>query len=214
MITLVLLALALLLFVYGERVSQSRRPLDYAASLEEAVVRVNGTSLTLRQLAYYVALEEAQVQEQAMIYDPEEPSKYWNVQVGGVFVRNAARNAVIQMAVHDVIFAELAEAEGVELSEEEEEALLSAQEAFWEDLVEDEKAPRLGVSFEDIGESMRRAALAQKYQAVYELVRGKEAGAYDFGEEAFEELLKKQEYKVDKELWRRVDFGHVTIVQE
>lgn len=214
LLTVALLALTVVLLVYGEGAGSSRGKLVYAESLNEAPAAVNGKPLTLRRLAFYVAWEESQVQEQALIYDPEDTAKYWNVQVKGTFIRAEARNTVIEMAVHDEVFAQLAEADGIGLSEEEKRLVSGEEESFWQDLLEDEKAERLGISYGDLCESMEREALAEKYQAIYEQLHYADEGDYDYDEEAYLELLGEQDYEFDKDLWRRVDIGNVTLAHE
>ncbi len=214
LITLALACVVVVFVVYRETTAGTRGKLDYASSLDKVAAVVNGEELTLRKLAFYVAYEEALVQEQALIYNPEDTSRYWNVQVDKVFIRVKARNAAMQMAIHDVIFSDMADAEGVTLSDEEEAALLFEQTNFWQDLVEDEKTKGLGVTKDDIFESMRRVALAEKYQSIYEQIKGADKGAYDIEQAAYKALLAAQKYKIRKQVWRLVPFGNVTLKHE
>lgn len=211
LVTLALVAISAALLVFSPRASARRDKLDYASSLGEVAAVVNGEELTLRELAFYVAYEEAQVHEQAVAYNPDNPAEYWNVRIDKLLVRAAARNAAIKMAVHDVIFSQMGEADGVALTEEEERILLYEQENFWQDLVEDGKTAGLGVTREDIFASMRRIALAEEYQAVYEQVQGAQAGDYDYDETVYEDFLDTQDYEIYSNVWKRVDFGNVTL---
>ncbi|MCH5332601.1 MAG: hypothetical protein J1D89_01470 [Agathobacter sp.] len=214
LITVALACIVVIFVVYRETTAGGRGKLDYASSLDKVAAVVNGEELTLRKLAFYVAYEEALVQKQALIYDPGDTSRYWNVQIDKVFIRVQARNAAMQMAIHDVIFSDMADEDGVTLADEEEAKLLFEQTNFWQDLVEDEKVERLGVTKDDIFESMRRVALAEKYQSIYEQITGADEGDYDIEQAAYKELLSAQKYKVRKELWRRVPFGNVTLRHE
>lgn len=214
LITLALACTVVIFVVYRETTAGTRRKLDYASSLDTVAAVVNGEELTLRKLAFYVAYEEALVQEQALIYNPEDTSRYWNVQVDKVFIRVQARNTAMQMAIHDVIFSSMADADGVTLNDEEEATLLFEQTNFWQDLVEDEKTEGLGVTKDDIFESMRRIALAEKYQGIYEQIKGADKGDYDIGQAAYNALLDAQKYKIRKQVWRRVPFGNVTLRHE
>lgn len=209
LLTLILLIVSVCLLVFSPRTRKDK--FDYALALDEVAAVVNGEELTLRELAFYVAYEEAQVHRQALAYNPEKPTEYWNVRIDKMIVRAAARNAAIKMAVHDVLFSQLAEADGVALTEEEERILLDGQENFWQDLVEDGRADGLGVTKEDIFASMRRVALAEEYQAIYEEAHGADAGAYDFDGKAYEEFLDTQDCKLRMDVWKRVDFGNVTL---
>ena len=108
MITVVLLiAVALTGFIaYRHRIQNSK--ITYKDHLDDVVVQVNDQKLTLKDAAYYVAYEEKTVEEQAVVYDPDNTNKYWNLHIDGEFVRVAASNAVVNMLIHDEIFYELA----------------------------------------------------------------------------------------------------------
>lgn len=213
-ITAVLFAALFGLLVYGRSIGLSRAKLIYSQSLDLAAAEVNGSRLTLRDAAIYVALEEAQVEREAYEYNPEAPKEYWNTHVNGIYIRVAARNAAIQMAIHDELFYQLAREEGIELSGSEEEHLAQAARDFWSDLTADGKAGRLGVSEEDVCAAMRKMAYAQKYQDIYAAMEGASYEDYQFGEARYEELLKTQKYRIYKDVWGRVDFGNVTILRD
>ncbi len=114
-------------------------PIDYKASLEKTAVEVNGTFLTLRDMAFYVTYEEAEVAKQAIEYDEDDPKHYWNTRLNGTYVRVAARNAAIQMAIHDELFYQMAMKEGIELTDEEEKSYRMTEQDFWGDMVDAEK---------------------------------------------------------------------------
>ena len=114
-ITLILLVTLVALMIYGKDTGERRMKLVYSQALDEVAVTVNGTDLTLRDVAFYVAFEEEQVEEQACEYNPEDTSEYWNVHVDGIYIRVAARNAAIQMAIHDELFYQMAMEEKIRL---------------------------------------------------------------------------------------------------
>lgn len=213
-ITAALLAVFAALMLYGRNSGLHRSKLVYSQSLDEVAAEVNGAELTFREVAFYVAVEEAQVEKQAYEYDPENPKKYWNTHVNGLYIRVAARNAAIQMAIHDEVFYQLAMNEGVALSAEEEENVLFMYEEYLSDFTADGKMERLGVSPDDIYESMCKMAYAQKYQSIYAQLSDAAYEEYNFGEARYEELLKEQNYVIHKDVWGRVDFGNVTISRE
>ena len=74
------------------------------------------------------------------------------------------------MAVHDRIFYAMAEKEGITLEEEEEKRLSNSQYDFNSDLEEEQKE-WLGVSEDELNESMRKLALAEKYQSIYAQIK-------------------------------------------
>lgn len=195
---------------YSREQGRQRDALVYPDSLALVAAEINGKELTLKDLAFYVAYEEAQVEEQALVYDSDNPGKYWNVRTKNGFIRRSARNTVMQMALHDELFYQMAEDE-IELSEEDEKRLELAEQDFWEDLTERDADSRLGVTREDIYETMRKLTYAQKYQEIYAALHNKETEDYDFTADAYLALLEKQDYKIHKKVWERVSMGSVTL---
>lgn len=212
-VTAVLLAI-LVFFLIGTRwESRQRDPLVYRDSLEMKAVTVNGNELTLRDLAFYVAYEEAEVQRQAVVYDADNPIRYWNANMGGTYTRVAARNISMQMAIHDEVFYQMAMEEGIELSETDESALADVEQDFWSDLIMIDGDQRMGISEKDIQMTMRKMALAQKYQEIYAELNNKSYEDYDFTEAPYKKLLKKQDYKIHDKVWKRVSMGSITLNQ-
>lgn len=212
-VTAVLLAI-LVFFLIGTRwESRQRDPLVYRDSLEMKAVTVNGNELTLRDLAFYVAYEEAEVQRQAVVYDADNPIRYWNANMGGTYTRVAARNISMQMAIHDEVFYQMAMEEGMELSEADESALADVEQDFWSDLIMIDGDQRMGISEKDIQMTMRKMALAQKYQEIYAELNNKSYEDYDFTEAPYKKLLKKQDYKIHDKVWKRVSMGSITLNQ-
>lgn len=211
-IVTLILALVLIGMIAGTyRNRRMLTPLDYADSLDKVAVTVNGNELTLRELAFYVAYEEAQVQQQALVYNPEDPGDYWDSKLNGIFVYAAASNAAMQMAIHDEIFYQMAVEQELTLSEEEEEALASHIEDFWLDLQEDGKEEKLGVTREDIQHTMERMIYGQKMQSLYAELSNLDYEDYDISGEEYQKLLEEQEYEIRKRVWKRVHLGSVTL---
>ena len=116
-----LLVCVVVLGFVSPRTYEKRKPLIFSESLEEVVATVDDRPLRLKDLAFYVAYQEKSVQEQAIVYDPESPQRYWNVLVNGKFIRKEAKDAVLEMAIHDEVFYRMALSEGVKLDTEEEQ---------------------------------------------------------------------------------------------
>lgn len=210
-ITIVLLAIIIFFVIVTRWENRQRDPLVYRDCLEKEAVTVNGYALTLRNLAFYVAYEEAQVEPKAILYDSKHPTRYWNANMGGTYVRVAARNAAMQMAVHDEIFYRMAVQENIRLSSEDEKYLRQAEEDFWSDLSENGGDKRMGVTEEDILCSMQKIVYAEKYQRIYAELHNRSFEEYDFTGAAYEKLLKKQNYKIHEDVWKRVSFGSVSL---
>lgn len=211
-VTVVLLILFVVMGMVANQKRLSRIDLVYCDSLDMTVATVEGEAITLRDFAIYVAYQEAEVQELAIVYDADNPKAYWNVYTEGGFVSQAARKEAMSMAIHDELFYQLYQELNIPFTEEEMQTLQMDVEDFWADLTEYEKQTYLGVSQEDIYNSMYKIACAQKAQAVYAAMKGFDYEAFDFYEEDFREFLEAYEYEVDDSVLNRLDFGNITLV--
>ena len=184
--------------------------ISYAEHLDDRAVTVDGTDYTFRDLAVYLAYQEQEISEQAKIYDLEQPEKYWNAHTNGQFIRVAGKNGAMDRAVHDVIFCEMAKQEGTVLSDAEKAFTENQKLDFWNDL-EEEGQERLSVSREEIDVLFERIALAQKQQQLYADEQGVDLREYNVNGSLYTELLKEHTYKINEKLWKRLNFGKITI---
>ena len=152
--TLVLLVLVMATGIAAYKQQVQRTKLVYADSVDLIVLTVDDNEISLREMAFYIAYQEKKVQQDALVYDSEKPEKYWNAYTNQHFVRKVAEDAVIDMAVHDEIFYQMAVAEGILLDEAEEVYLANEIGDFFMDLSE-EQFLRLGVEKSDIEQAMR-----------------------------------------------------------
>lgn len=206
----VLLFLVIILAFISLRTRGQKQYLNFAESLDKTAVIVDGEEMTLQDLAFYIAFEEQQVEKDAYVYNPENTSEYWNLYSNGTFIRKAAKRTVLDMAVHDKIFYDMACEAGIELDEQEEERLANSQYDFWSDL-EEEQAAWLGVSQEVLNESLRKLAIAEKYQSIYAQIQNGSTEDYSFEGEKYKELLETHEVTVSEEVWDCVPFGFITV---
>lgn len=182
----------------------------FADSLQEVAVTVDGTALTMQDMAIYIAYKENEIEEQARVYELENTDAYWNLYTRHAFLREEAKQATMDMAIHDEIFYRLAETEGIELTAEEEEHLANDQYDFWSDL-EEEQRERLGVEEEQLAKSMRKIALAEKYQALLAAIEQKKFEDYSINGKEYEEMLTEHTYAVEESVWNRLRFGGITV---
>ena len=184
--------------------------LPYASHMEDTALTIDGEEYQLKDLAFYLASQESKVQKQARAYDLTQPQKYWNAHTNGSFVRVEARDALIEHAVHDEIFYKMAKSEGLELTKEETAYMENQKMDFWNDL-EEEGQRRLGVSFEEIGETFYHMALAQKKQQMLAEDKGFEFEMYNANGSEYKKILKDHTYETNEKLWKRLNFGNITV---
>ena len=185
--------------------------LVYADSLDEVAADVNGQDITLRDMAFYIAYDEMKVEEQAEIYNPEDTSRYWNVATNGVFLRVISKKSVMDKAIHDEIFYRMAVEENIELTDEDEQEIADAQNLFWNSIMYGDKLEKLGVTEEDLNNTIRKIDIAQKYQSIYAKEHNKAMEDYDNDSEDYKALLEENEYHIHDDVWDRVHYGEITL---
>ena len=196
--------------IYCYKDMETRQPIVVSKNLNQVVVTIDDVDLTLRDMAFYIAYEEREVQDEAIVYNAKNPRRYWNMHTNGHFIRTLAKDAVIHMAVHDTLFYLLAMEEGLTLTEEEEAYLLNEIMDFCGDLSEGQYQ-RLGVTEEELADRMRKIALANKYQSIFAQMQDVPYRAYNYTGEAYEAFASEHEVKVNERVWDRVTVGKVTV---
>ncbi|MCR5545916.1 MAG: hypothetical protein K6F30_05500 [Lachnospiraceae bacterium] len=194
---------------------ESRQYLVYSENLDKVAVTVNIQDLTLEDLAFYVVYEENAIEEKALVYDEDNSLAFWNIHTNKVFVKTEARETAMNMAVHDYLFYDEALKCGLALSEEEKEALENRRTDFWEDLYDVQKE-NLPVSYETLNDSMRKIALAEKYQLKLAQENGTTFAAYGYDGYDYKQWMKENhvKVKVHKKVWDRINLGNITLVHK
>ncbi|MFR4352707.1 MAG: hypothetical protein ACLT3H_13750 [Roseburia sp.] len=209
-LTVLLLIFTILLGAVAIQSGVRKSFLVFRDALELPAVTVDGRTLTLQDMAFYIAYEEQQIEEKAFIYNPASTREYWNLYTNYTYIRDKGKQTVMDMAIHDEIFYQMALEEGVELSGEEERHLANTQYDFWSDLGEQQRE-ELGVSEDVLRESMRKIAIAEKYQYLLAAMEDGAFEEYSVTGETYGELLKTHLYEVEKSVWDRVHFGEITL---
>ena len=208
--TAVLVVLVIVLGTASYREQGKRQKLSFPESLDLVVVTVDGELVTLREMAFYIAYEEGSMEDAAIIYNPDNTDEYWRLYTNHTFLREQAKQTVVDMTIHDTLFSQMAAKEGVVLSEAEEQYLANEQQDFWSDLTEEQRE-RLSVSEETLDETMRKMALAQKYQSILAEMEQVDYEDYSIGGTEYEKLLAQHTCELDETTWDRVPFGSITV---
>ena len=208
--TAVLVVLLIILGTASYREQGKRQKLSFPESLDLVVVTVDGEQVTLREMAFYIAYEEGSMEDAAIIYNPDNTDEYWRLYTNHTFLREQAKQTVVDMTVHDTLFAQMAAEEGIVLSEAEEQYLANEQQDFWSDLTEEQRES-LSVSEDTLDETMRKMALAQKYQSILAEMEQVDYEDYSIGGTEYEKLLAQHTCELDETTWERVPFGSITV---
>lgn len=189
--------------------SKSFGSIPYDRHMDEIILTVDKTGYRLRDLAVAIAIQEKMTQGQALAYDRKDPQKFWNIHANGRFIRLESKNIAMESALHDIIFYEMARADGLKLTPEEMVYSQNQQMDFWNDL-EEEGRIRLGISMEECEAAFSHMALAQKKQQLLADEKGVSYEAYDRDGAAYQKLLKTHDYDI-RPLWERLNYGHITV---
>ena len=101
--TIILVLILIVVIAFSFQSKEKKEYLVYNEALDKTAVTVDDVSLTLKDIAFYVAYEEKTVQEQAILYNPDNPRQYWNVYTDGQFVKLTAKQAVITEKFADIV---------------------------------------------------------------------------------------------------------------
>lgn len=206
--TLLMLTLVAAVGIAAKSRSVRIGKISYLEHRNDTAVTVDGTEYKFRDLAFYLAYQEMAIQNQAQVYDLEQTDKYWNAHANGSFLRLEAKDQAMAMAVHDVIFYQMAMENGTELTQQEIEYMENQKTDFWSDL-EEEGRERIGVSEEEIGRTFSQMAYAQKQQKLLSEEEGFDYREYNVNGSEYEALLQKHTYQVNEKLWKRLNFGKI-----
>ena len=107
----------------------------YEDHLDEPLITVDDTEITLREFGYYIYEIEEFVQNQALLYDPENPKHWWNTHfsagMDSQFVCDYAKKVAVNTCISDEIYYKRALLEAVALSSaEEKQAMVEAKMIF------------------------------------------------------------------------------------
>lgn len=214
-----LLALAIL-SVWGRH----RKIFDYEAHLDETVFSVDEVHVTLREFGYYIYEVEDYVNQQAKAYDSANPQSYWNVHFSAGkksrFLKNMAKDTAVNTCLAEIIYADMAEKDGYELTVEEKDAA-TEQAAKLLDEMTKAQIEKTGLTQELVQKIELRKALAARYAEDYvqkvdlqgyegeplELISGN--GAY-----FQDEILPKYHVVFVKKLLNQLYFGKITVNME
>ena len=108
--------MAVILFLamyFAKKNYDNRISIVYSEHLDDIVATVDDTEITFRDLALYITYEERIVEEEAYIYNSKRTRQFWNLHTNHSFIQNQVKQAVLDMAIHDKLFYDLAIKENI-----------------------------------------------------------------------------------------------------
>ncbi len=196
----------------------------YEDHLDEPLITVDDTDITLREFGYYIYEIEEFVQNQALLYDPENPKHWWNTHfsagMDSQFMCDYAKKVAVNTCISDEIYYKRALSEGVVLSgAEEKQAMVEAKMIF--SGMTREQLTRTGLD-ENILTNMRiKQALANKYSDNLAKTQGFVGYTGDpdklvkwDGEYYQEKILPEHTVKTNDKVLNRITLGKITVNYE
>ena len=194
---------------------------NYKDHLDEVIISVGNSDLTLREFGYYIYMIEDTVQDQAHLYDPQNPLRWWNTHFSAgpdsQYVSEYARKSAVNTCLSHEIYYKEALAEGIDLTPEEKEAAEKAASDLCAGMTEIQ-LERTGLT-EDIIYNLRyKQELAAKYArslaervdfSVYE--DGPEVELSGNGDFFQDVVLPRHQVSINNDLVDNVNMGRVTV---
>ena len=158
--------LLLVCYLLYSRWQEEKNIFVYEDHLNDIVVTVGEQPVTLKEFGYYIAKMEKDVQEKALIYNPNDPMEYWNVHfsagLDSGYMFQYAWNYALADCICDLIFAQKAQDEGYSLSENGyKQANIRAEELYT--MLSTEQIEKTGLTIDLIKMMEERRLLVQLY---------------------------------------------------
>lgn len=138
----------------------------YEKHLDDTVLTIDNTEITLREFGYYIYDTEAYVQEQAIQYDSSDPTRWWNTHfaagLDSTFICDYAKKTAINTCVCDEIYYQLAIQNGISLDDTEKSYATDEANDMYEQM-NDYQLGITGLNSDIILEYRLKQALATKY---------------------------------------------------
>ncbi len=194
---------------------------DYEDHLDNTVISVDGTDITLREFGYYIYEVESFVQNQALLYDPENPKHWWNTHFSAgpdsQFVCDYAKKVALNTCICDQIYYKEAIKTGIGPEEALTSQTIGEARALYLNMTP-LQLEATGLDEELIIEMHNRHVIASKYAK--KLSGEQNFSKYDKepdellnwdGEYYQEEILPKHELIINDELLRKITLGKITV---
>lgn len=181
-----------------------------ADNKEEVILTIDDREVTLGDLAYYIYSVEQLVQQQAYVYDKDDPTLYWKLYTNGKFLKLLAKDMCLERAERDFILAAEADNKGIKLSEEQTEgARYFAEETFSD--IDSTIINRLGLTQDMLTETILRAQLAEYYAKTIVEEESLAEDDLKVGGSYYNALKDKHNIEVKEDEWEEVEFGKITV---
>ena len=211
-----IVALLIVVALIGIVVWNQNRIFSIEKSMETTAYSFEGEKVPLKDVMYYIMMEEDAVNELALTYDAENPRAYWNLFISGKFVSKLAAQTACNYAIRDDLYAKEAEKLGLILSEEEkQDAKIKAQAIF--DGMTEKQLNATHLTVEQITAICEQRTLVNNLcvhlakERELEIEEDVLQKYYGLESKYFDELQETYKVVINKSLWNNISLGAVTI---
>lgn len=153
-------------YAYYSREQREKNVYVYEEHLDDSVVTVDNQTVTLREFGYYILKMEDIVQAQALVYNPEDPTEYWNLHfsagLDSGYMFEYAWDYAVADCICDMAFEKKAKEKGYTLTVEECKKVIEQSEAIYA-MLSTEQLEKTGLTIEIITQIEGRKRLAERY---------------------------------------------------
>lgn len=194
----------------------------YEEHLSDMAITIDDRPVTLRELGYYVYTVEDFVQKQALLYNPDNPTDYWNTYFSAgnssKHVSAMAKETVYETCICDHVYESMALAEDYELTQAEKQQGEEKAKEFLKGLTQ-KQLDKTGLSLELVTEIEQRKILVARFAADY--IKKADLRGYSGEVEQLlsssgsyykEKILSQHKVEYDTHIRNELKMGHVTIL--
>ena len=157
------------IFVYHDHLDDIVLTVEYKkAPADEEEYSV--ICVSLREYGFFIFDVEGFIQRQALIYNEEDPTQYWKTHysagVNSNFMNNYASKIAIGSCLQDIVYYQMARAEGFALSETDMADVEKSAQTMWKGMSAAQRDV-LGIDYETVLSLKERRTTAKSYAVVY-----------------------------------------------
>lgn len=196
-----------------------RERFDYQESLDEIVLTIDDTNISLKELSYYIMQVEATGEELAKAYNANNPLAYWNMYMNDTkesgYVTDLARRAAINFCIRDNIYAKEAAKADMDLTADELSDLKYDAEKKYELMKQKQRSATM-LTAQDFEIILYKERLAHKY--IEQLVKNDDSDVltaivlkYDVDGTYYEQLKSGYTITTNDKIIGQIKVGFITI---
>ncbi|MBP9997207.1 MAG: hypothetical protein KBT19_08110 [Lachnospiraceae bacterium] len=211
-----LLALAIIAscYVTSERKKASKN-YTYSEHLDETVMTINGTDITLKEMSYYIARSEEIIQDMAVKYNPADPMDFWKTHFSAgtdsQFTDAYAKSQAEEMCIYCMIMDNEANQNGLALSEDDKQLAADEAEQMFGQLSKG-ALDNTRLDLETICKLKEKEQVARNYVLLLADTKNISADELDYhGDYYLNTIRPAYDVQINGAVWNPVKLGKITV---